>query len=192
MNGPANTVVSGPEDAVTAYEETMNGRGVITRRLRSRHAFHSPMMAPAREELAKELADLDWSLPRIPLLSDLDGRPMDASNPPDAAYWQRHLEKTVRYAQGMRRLAALGCTSFVEVGPHPVLINSVRKDVEGAVWLPPCDATRTTGRCWPAARPVCTSPGGPWTGRDSTPITRTTAPRFPPIPSSTRTTGCPR
>jgi len=41
---------------------------------------------------------------------------------PDEIYWRRHLREAVRFGDGMLALAELGCRSFLEIGPHPVLL----------------------------------------------------------------------
>ena len=58
--------------------------------------------------------------PKLPLISNLTGERMSAA--PDKAYWRRHLRETVRFGDGMQALAKLECRTFLEIGPHPVLL----------------------------------------------------------------------
>ncbi|MGK5549699.1 acyltransferase domain-containing protein, partial [Streptomyces sp. URMC 127] len=136
VNGAAGTVVSGTPGGVAALREAATARGLTTHALAARHPFHSPLMAKASEAFAAALAGLDWSLPGVPLVSDLGGGLLDAARPPDAAHWAGHLEQPVRFAEGVRLLAAHGCTTYVEAGPHPVLIGAARRETDGGVWLP--------------------------------------------------------
>ncbi|MEU9521734.1 amino acid adenylation domain-containing protein, partial [Streptomyces sp. NPDC048224] len=136
VNGDDNTVVSGTAEAVEAFRRYMTEHDVVTHPLSGSHAFHSPMMEPARASFARVLARMEFHAPRIPLISDLDGRPFDDTHRPDAAYWERHLTQTVRFAEGVRRLVGDGCTTFLETGPHPVLLGAVRRDAPRVRRLP--------------------------------------------------------
>ncbi|MGA6161229.1 amino acid adenylation domain-containing protein [Amycolatopsis magusensis] len=132
VNGTGNITVSGEPAEITALAETLAGRGVKTKAMSSAWAFHSPMMAAAREAFAATAASITYREPRIALVSDLDGR----LHHPGADYWTRHLTDTVRFADGIRLLGELGCTQFVEVGPQQVLIGAGRRELPGRVWVP--------------------------------------------------------
>ncbi|MEU0563495.1 aminotransferase class III-fold pyridoxal phosphate-dependent enzyme [Dactylosporangium sp. NPDC006015] len=136
VNAGTNVTVAGTAEAVAAVEAHLTAAGVTVRPVKSTLAFHSPMMAAARDAFADVAAAVTYGAPRIPLVSDLDGRLFDDEYRPDAAYWTRHLTSTIRYADGVRRLAEAGCTTFVEVGPGQVLLGAGRRVVSGARWLP--------------------------------------------------------
>ncbi|MBN6039850.1 non-ribosomal peptide synthetase/type I polyketide synthase [Amycolatopsis sp. 195334CR] len=132
VNGEENLTVSGEPAEIAALETALAARGIRTKAMRGTRAFHSPMMAPARDAFAEIAASITYREPRIPLISDLDGRPCT----PDAAYWTRHLTDTVRFADGIRALGELGCAHFVETGPQQVLIGAGRRILPGRVWVP--------------------------------------------------------
>ncbi|MEV0131826.1 aminotransferase class III-fold pyridoxal phosphate-dependent enzyme [Dactylosporangium sp. NPDC050688] len=136
VNADTNVTVAGTPEAVAAVAARLTAAGVTVRPVKSGLAFHSPMMAPARDAFAEVAAALTYRAPRVPLVSDLDGRHFDDLHRPDAAYWTRHLTSTIRHADGVRRLAGSGCATFVEVGPGQVLIGAGRRVVSGARWLP--------------------------------------------------------
>ncbi|MET0233956.1 MAG: type I polyketide synthase [Kibdelosporangium sp.] len=114
VNGPGSVVISGDEDAVLAVA----GRFGRTKRLRVSHAFHSPLMEPMLDEFREIAAGLSYQPPRIPVVSNLTGELVAAY---DAEYWVRHVREAVRFMDGVRRLAELGATTFVELGPDGVL-----------------------------------------------------------------------
>jgi phthiocerol/phenolphthiocerol synthesis type-I polyketide synthase E len=111
------SVVSGPKAAVDALQAEMTARGESVRRLPTRHAYHSPMMAPVAERLAELLRGVRLSPPTIRFASNVTGdwiRPEEATDP---EYWTRHLVQTVLYSAGVETLARDGFRLFLEVGP---------------------------------------------------------------------------
>ncbi|HEY7509709.1 MAG TPA: SDR family NAD(P)-dependent oxidoreductase, partial [Vicinamibacteria bacterium] len=137
VNGPDNVVVSGPEGAVRAVREAFEARGVRTQALKAAHAFHSALMDPVLDALEQAASPLRFTPPRIPLVSNLTGRPL-GDDPVDARYWRRHAREAVRFDAGITALLELGCRVFVEVGPAPTLLGIARRRVgdEGFSWLP--------------------------------------------------------
>ena len=72
VNGPSSVVVSGDRAAVAAVIR-WEGRGRRVRWLRVSHAFHSPLMDPVRKPGGVAAGRLDWSEPRVPVVSGLTG-----------------------------------------------------------------------------------------------------------------------
>ncbi|MFG3142540.1 type I polyketide synthase [Streptomyces sp. NPDC048211] len=135
VNGPLSTVVSGDADAVAEVADAFRKRGRRTHRLRVSHAFHSPHMDGALDELRAVVAGLRFSEPLIPVVSDLTGRltGLDELRQPD--YWARHLRSAVRFGDAVATLAGAGATAFVEVGPDAVLTPLVAASLPGAAPL---------------------------------------------------------
>ncbi|MDT8343796.1 MAG: SDR family NAD(P)-dependent oxidoreductase, partial [Thermohalobaculum sp.] len=119
LNGPANVVVSGEAPGIDAIEARATRAGIATRRLQVSHAFHSPLMAPAATALAAFAAGRTARAPALAFVSDMTGAVMTAA--PDGQYLADHVLRPVRFADGLRALAALGCTDFIEVGPGGAL-----------------------------------------------------------------------
>ncbi|MES2946089.1 MAG: beta-ketoacyl synthase N-terminal-like domain-containing protein, partial [Pseudomonadota bacterium] len=122
-NGPAMVTIAGPVQAIEAACAALQAQGIESRRLPVSHAFHSALMEPALDKIEAAAAQVNWQVPRIPVISNLDGLPMAC---PDAAYWRRHTREPVAFAAGVRELAARGCNIFIEVGPNPVLLGMAR------------------------------------------------------------------
>ncbi|HET7166043.1 MAG TPA: SDR family NAD(P)-dependent oxidoreductase [Pseudolabrys sp.] len=120
MNGPLNTVVSGDQDAVGMLLEELDRRGIRYRELQVSTAFHSPRTDPILDDLENIAGQIKYNAPKLPLISNLTGGPM--STAPDKFYWRRHAREAVRFGDGMLALARLECRTFLEVGPHPVLL----------------------------------------------------------------------
>ncbi|HEX8694827.1 MAG TPA: beta-ketoacyl synthase N-terminal-like domain-containing protein [Longimicrobium sp.] len=121
LNGPGVTVVSGPPAALDALAAELAERGVVVRRLPARHAFHSAMMRPVAERLEALMRGVRLRPPAIPFVSNVTGEWIRASEATDPAYWARHLCETVRFADGVRTLAADRRAALLEVGPGHTL-----------------------------------------------------------------------
>ncbi|MFH8371836.1 SDR family NAD(P)-dependent oxidoreductase [Streptomyces sp. NPDC018031] len=123
LNTPAHTVISGPADQVAAATARWRERGRRTRELKVSHAFHSAQMDPVLAPFAEAVGRLDLHPPRIPLISNLTGRPA-GEEITTADYWAQHIRRPVRFHQTIGHLAA-DTAVFLEVGPVPVLTHAV-------------------------------------------------------------------
>lgn len=119
INGPESIVVAGRAAEVAVLREEMAARGIETRPLHVRRAFHSALMEPALPELRELAATLMHGQPMIPLVSNLTGEFFAGAPAPD--YWAEHARRPVRFADGIRTLRAAGITHFLEIGPDAVL-----------------------------------------------------------------------
>jgi microcystin synthetase protein McyD len=131
-NGPSATTVSGVASSVQAVCEALDAQGIAFRPLNVSHAFHSPLIEPMLGAFQDAAARIDWQPPRIPVIGNVDGCEVARF---DADYWVRHARAPVAFKAGMKRLAALGCDSFVEIGPQTVLSALGRASVQDAVWF---------------------------------------------------------
>ncbi|MEE8525743.1 MAG: AMP-binding protein, partial [Thermoanaerobaculia bacterium] len=127
LNGPGMSVVSGPEEAIAAFEGELAGRGLETRRLHTSHAFHSPSMEAIVEPFAREVARRRRQPPRIPYLSNLSGRWIRDRDATDPDYWGRQLRQPVRFAAGLEAVLAETGTVLLEVGPGHSLATLARR-----------------------------------------------------------------
>lgn len=131
-NSPGQVVISGDMEAIT--EACVKFKEAGARRalpLKVGGAFHSPLMEPAREELAKAIHEADFSMPICPIYQDVDALPhTDRQEIKDNLIKQ--LTAPVRWSQIVTRMAADGMTEAVELGPGKVLqglIGRTAKDV---------------------------------------------------------------
>ena len=136
INGPEDTVISGTAESIDAALAVLGERGVTSQRLTVSHAFHSASMDPILDEFERIAGQVAFQAPAIPIVSNLTG---DVAGPEiaTAAYWRRHLREPVRFAAGVKTLAAQGCSVFLEAGPKPTLIGLAKKSVPADVRLVP-------------------------------------------------------
>ena len=145
INTPEHLVLSGPGARIQAAREELEGRGVVVRPLAVSHAFHSESMAGAAGPLREAAGAVAFGPPDLPWISDATGEPVEHV---DAGYWVDHMLGTVRFADGFATARRLGCDAFVEIGPHPTLLNLARAmtpEGDAPLWLP---SLRRGGRDW--------------------------------------------
>ncbi|BAZ29707.1 beta-ketoacyl synthase [Cylindrospermum sp. NIES-4074] len=136
-NGANNTVISGERQAVQSICSALEAQGIITKKLQTSHAFHSPLMEPILAQFQILAASITYNPPQIEIISNLTAQPLTAAAI-NADYWCHHLRAPVQFAASLETLAAVGYQFFVEIGPKPVLLGMGRHclpEVE-AVWLP--------------------------------------------------------
>lgn len=132
-NCPGQLVISGEYKAVELACEKMKEAGAKRALiLPVGGAFHSPMMEPAREELAAAIEATTFSTPSCPVYQNVT-----ASAISDATEIKKNLiaqlTGAVKWTQSVQQMIADGATSFTEVGPGKVLVglvNKINKDVE--------------------------------------------------------------
>jgi len=143
LNGPAETVLSGEERAVTDVVDALKSQGIQARRIPVSHAFHSARMEPLLEDFERAVSNLPFQAPQLKRVSGLTGR-LDGGVAPGASYWRRQLREPVRFSDGVRALAQLGVDTFIELGPSPTLSSLARTCLpEGQHrWLPSLKSRR--------------------------------------------------
>ncbi|WP_437528734.1 beta-ketoacyl synthase N-terminal-like domain-containing protein [Sorangium sp. So ce726] len=127
VNGPSLCVASGPVEAIADLERRLGQRGVGARRLRTSHAYHSPLLEPIVGPFAEQVRRVRLSAPRLPWVSNVTGAWITAQEAQDPAYWVRHLCKTVRFAAGLELLAERRDRVLLEVGPGRALSTIARQ-----------------------------------------------------------------
>ncbi|MFG2051514.1 type I polyketide synthase [Micromonospora sp. NPDC048935] len=121
VNAPSAIVISGDEAVVRKLAAGCRAEGLRTRPLRVSHAFHSSRMQPMLADFAKVLATATFAPPQIPVVSNVTGALLTDEQACSVDYWVSHVRETVRFADGVRWLRAVGVTRFVEVGPDAAL-----------------------------------------------------------------------
>ncbi|MBB84105.1 MAG: polyketide synthase, partial [Deltaproteobacteria bacterium] len=120
-NAPEQSVVSGPDTAIRAFETQLRSEGLATYALQTSHAFHSASMEPAVDAFVPAVAAETLSGPTLPFISCVSGEWIGESEATDPAYWGRQLRQPVRFADGLRTTLELPDVVYLEVGPGSTL-----------------------------------------------------------------------
>ena len=127
-NAPAHVVVSGTVDGVAAAGAALRAAGA--RRVLALPvggAFHTPLMAPARDRLDVALRVTAYAPPTVPVLSAMTVGPYDDV----PVTLSRQLTAPVRWRQLLGALRERGVERVVEVGPGGVLAGLVKRTLPG-------------------------------------------------------------
>jgi len=126
-NCPGQLVISGEVEAIHKACETLKEKGA--RRalvLPVGGAFHSPLMEPAREELAAAIENTTFSKPNCPIYQNVTATAITDENEIKANLISQ-LTAPVRWTQSVQQMIADGASHFTEVGPGKVLQGLVKK-----------------------------------------------------------------
>ncbi len=127
INDPGSCVVAGSDNAVRDFQARLAESGIVARRVRTAHAFHSRLMNPVIPEFTAFLSRLDLRAPRIPLLSNVTGTQMTDAEATDPSMWARQIRQTVRFSDELGVLLSDPARVLVEVGPGGTLTASAMR-----------------------------------------------------------------
>ncbi|MBQ6016177.1 MAG: ACP S-malonyltransferase [Bacteroidales bacterium] len=134
FNCDGQIVISGEKEAVLAACDALKAAGAKRALpLAVGGAFHSPLMEPARAELAKAIEATEVKAPRCPIYQNVTALPeTDPVRIKDNLLKQ--LTSPVRWTQSVKNMLADGATEFTELGPGTVLQGLVKR-ISGAAEL---------------------------------------------------------
>ena len=126
-NCPGQVVISGSLEGIQLACEKLTGAGAKRALpLSVGGAFHSPLMNPAKEELAAAIEATEFHTPKCPVYQNVDALPH--TNPEEIKVnLIAQLTAPVRWTQSVRNMIAAGADSFTECGPGNVLTGLIRK-----------------------------------------------------------------
>lgn len=126
-NCPGQLVISGTNEGVNTACEILKEKGAKRALpLPVGGAFHSPLMEPAREELAAAINNADFSTPSCPVYQNVSTKAeTDPATIKENLIAQ--LTAPVKWTQSVQNMMTDGATEFVEVGPGRALQGMIKK-----------------------------------------------------------------
>ncbi len=136
-NAPEQTVLAGHRAAIERAMALAKERGAKRALpLPVSAPFHCALMAPARAALTPALDAADFSSPRLPVVVNIDARPVVSGEAARDAL-VRQIDGPVRWVESVRYLVdELGVRRFVEVGPGAVLCGLIKRIAPGTECVP--------------------------------------------------------
>ena len=126
-NCPGQIVISGTTQGIATACEKLKAAGAKRALpLKVGGAFHSPLMEPARKELADAIMNTHFSQPSCPVYQNVNAQPV--SDPEEIKKnLVAQLTASVRWTQTVQNMLADGASSFLEIGPGNVLQGLIKK-----------------------------------------------------------------
>ena len=138
-NSPSQLAVSGDWKAVERVVELAKEKGAKRAiPLKVSGAFHSPLMAPAKERMGEFLSRVKFHPPQVKFFSTVSAQGVDEPNRLRELL-QDQITSPVRWTETVEGLAALQSDAFLEVGPGKVLSGLVKRIVRGTRVYPISD-----------------------------------------------------
>ncbi|WP_051871527.1 type I polyketide synthase [Streptomyces sclerotialus] len=187
VNSPHSTVLSGAHRSLERVAAGLARDNVFSRFVAVDVASHSPQVDVLRTELLGALTGIRPTAPQVTMVSTVSGS--DLTQAPEPAYWYANMREPVRFSQGVGALLAGGHDTFIEMAPHPTLVDAL--DGLCAEAGGPAAATWSLHRELPDDVAVERAFGflfahrlrGPWPHRSGTrqrpPVPMTTLPTYP-------------
>jgi iterative type I PKS product template protein len=130
INGPSDTVLSGPVTAMSKACEILRSCGVQCTILSIPYGFHSSQVDPILDEFETLATGVNFGKPQIPFISPLLDDIIEDAGVIGPSYLRRQIRETVDFSGSVRRAKARGLVDansiWVEVGPHPLCIGMVK------------------------------------------------------------------
>jgi len=127
VNGADVCTIGGDAAAIGALEQRLRAAGRGATRLRTSHAFHTPLMAPMAERYAAEVGRVPRGTPQIPYASNLTGTWATEAEIQEPHAWSRQICEPVQFARGLDTALADGPCVVLEVGPGQGLTRLIRR-----------------------------------------------------------------
>lgn len=139
FNEPKQTVIAGHKAAVERAAEAAKAKGAKRALMLPVSApFHCSLMLPAAEKLQIRLADMNFSVPQIPVVNNVDVAQLSDPEAIKNAL-VRQAAAPVRWVETMQAMQAAGVTHVIECGPGKVLSGLVKRCADGLTGLAMAD-----------------------------------------------------
>ncbi|MDM4723016.1 type I polyketide synthase [Micromonospora sp. WMMA1363] len=130
VNGPRSVVIAGDAGALEEALGALSDDGVRVRRIAVDYASHTGHVERVRDLLAEALAGIDARAPMVPFRSTVTGDWIRDAGVVDGGYWFRNLRHQVGFGAALADLVGQGHRVFVEVSPHPVLVQPITESTD--------------------------------------------------------------
>jgi myxalamid-type polyketide synthase MxaE and MxaD len=129
FNSPSSTVLSGDTETINKVKDSLDRQNLFCKLVNVDVASHSPQIDHLRSDMYKVLEGLDPQPASLPIYSTVTGAKGNDLNF-NADYWIDNLRKPVLFSDAIGQLLDDGCSTFIEIGPHPVLLSSIQQSLK--------------------------------------------------------------
>jgi myxalamid-type polyketide synthase MxaE and MxaD len=129
FNSPTSTVLSGDTETIDKVKDSLDRQNLFCKLVNVDVASHSPQIDLLRADMYKALEGLDPRPASLPIYSTVTGSKANDLNF-NADYWVDNLRKPVLFSDAIGLLLNDGYSTFIEIGPHPVLLSSIQQSLQ--------------------------------------------------------------
>lgn len=129
-NHPTQFVFAGNTKSIEIFIKKLNDSGISNRKIEVACAFHTPLLADAKENYLKELENYNFRKPEIPVWSNTSGVLYPDNEDEIKNRLANHLVKPVLFSTEVKNMYNDGAKVFIEVGPGNVLTKLVSKIID--------------------------------------------------------------
>lgn len=126
INSNTSLTLSGDNDCLKELQKVFDEKGIFNKFLRVTVPYHSLFMNEIKDDLIEGLKDIKPHKSKIRIFTTADGKESEG-NELDNNYWWSNVVNSVYFAKAMSTMLDEGYSNFVEIGPHPVLSNSINE-----------------------------------------------------------------
>lgn len=130
-NSPHSTVLSGDSSALKEILALLESQGIFGQMVKVDIASHSSQMDSLRDDLLRLTQGVRSRATTVPLFSTLKGAIVSGEELTND-YWFSNLREPVLFCASVQALLEDGCTLFLEMSPHPILVGAMRQTIAAA------------------------------------------------------------
>lgn len=134
INSPNQIVISGAKEALNQAMELARSQGARVVPLEVSGAFHSQLMKPAADELARIISELPFRDPEVPIVVNTTAQPATTAQEIKEELAQQLLH-CVRWRHSVQYMIDHGISTFIEIGPGSVLAGLIKRIDRGVQML---------------------------------------------------------
>ncbi|WP_068136331.1 type I polyketide synthase [Roseimaritima ulvae] len=129
VNGPEMLTLSGDTQPLQQIAAMLEKREIFNRQVNVEVAYHSHHMDAIEDLMLESLADVQGVCTRTPLYSTVTTH-REQGEHLNAGYWYRNVREPVLFTDTLDTMAHDGYDTFVEIGPHPVLVRGAEAQLQ--------------------------------------------------------------
>ncbi len=129
VNGPEMLTLSGDIEPLEKIANQLESRGVFHRAVKVEVAYHSHHMEPIKDLMLESLGHIQGVQAARSLYSTVTGEREDGLHL-NGSYWYENVRQPVLFTDAIREMLDDGFDTFVEIGPHPVLVRGAEALIE--------------------------------------------------------------
>jgi acyl transferase domain-containing protein/NADPH:quinone reductase-like Zn-dependent oxidoreductase/NAD(P)-dependent dehydrogenase (short-subunit alcohol dehydrogenase family)/acyl carrier protein len=122
VNDYNSTVIAGPSDEINKLNKILKDENIFNAIIRGRCPFHSSLQNIIKEKILDATKDIIFNEPDITLISTVTGEEINKENY-HKDYWWKNIRDRVNFANGIKSMDNIDI--FIEIGPHPILVNNI-------------------------------------------------------------------